>query len=89
MDMLLFIVGGLIIVWFSIKGVFFNTVQVYDIEETEYENEYHCKFKWRGKERNGVFISDTFKIRENKKVLLNIDSYICDDARWIMVLCNN
>ena len=89
MDMLLFIVGGLIIIWFSIKDSFFSVVQVYDIKETEYENEYHCKFKWRGKERDGVFVSETFKIGERGNVLASVDFYICDDARWMVDLSNN
>ncbi|MBE6452145.1 MAG: hypothetical protein E7012_01475 [Alphaproteobacteria bacterium] len=79
---LLILLGIILVVVFSQRDIFLKTVRAYDIQKAETPNEYLCKFYWRGKERNGLFVSEVFDIKNDKFVIGIVTCLFCEERRW-------
>ncbi|MBE6444448.1 MAG: hypothetical protein E7019_00100 [Alphaproteobacteria bacterium] len=87
MNTLIIILGVIVVIFYSYKDIFFSVVKVYDISKAEEDCEYNCKFRWRGKERDGVFVAEPFDLEEHKEFYCVVKSLICDEGRWYVEPC--
>ena len=77
----------IVVLFYRYKDIFFTVVKVYNITKAEGDDEYNCKFRWRGKERDGVFVAEPFDLEEHKEFYCVVRSLICDEGRWYVEPC--